>query len=134
MIKPSHPTFNRLMNYWYYRLLNTSHVRLAGEFRKQSEQVKSFQATFRNTNFSREDPIIVFDFLSMFVEEASTLGVSEAHASLTLLKLLKSLGELKLQSICNGARSGGITCWPEASTTFFALTRRQRPFATLLMT
>ena len=113
-IKPADPIFDRLMNYRYYRLMDTNQIRYAEESKKLRDQVKTFQATFASTEFSAQDPIMVFDFLTRFVEEADTLGVSEAHAFLILPKVLKGRAESHLRSIRNGARSGGVTCWPEA--------------------
>lgn len=90
MIKPSDPAYERLMNYQYYRLVNTSPVCLAAESKKLRNQVRMFQAAFKNTKFNGEDPILVFDLLTTFVVEADTLRVSEAHTFLMMPKLFKS--------------------------------------------
>lgn len=118
VIKPSDPAFDRLMNYRYYRLYDTTMIRNADDSKKLREQIKTFQAAFEGTKFSAEDPIMVFDFLTRFVEEADTLGVSEAHAFLILPKLLIGRAERHLRSIRNGARSGGVKCWPEVVNHF----------------
>lgn len=75
MVEPGDPAFDRLMNYRYCRLMNNRHVFLAGDFKKLREQVKTFQATFENNTFSRDEPILVFDFLTTLVDETDTLGV-----------------------------------------------------------
>lgn len=80
--------------------------------------MKTFQTTFRNTRFSKEDPISVFDFLPMFVKKANSLGVFEAHVFLQVQKLLSDRVERHRRSICNGARSGGVVCLPEAVGNF----------------
>ena len=114
IIKPSDPVFDRLMNYRYYRLADTRQVRSAEDTKRLRDQAKTFQSTFDTTKFSGEDPIMVFDFLMKFVEEADTLNVSEAHAFIILPKVLKGRAERWLRSVRNGSRSGGVTCWPEA--------------------
>lgn len=90
VIKPSNPAFDRSINYRYYRLMITRHVCLADESKKLREQLKAFQATFEKTWFSGENPILVFKFLTTFVEEAKTFGVSDAHEVLIMSKLLNS--------------------------------------------
>lgn len=89
-------------------------MRLADESRKLREQVKTFQATFKNKKYSGEDQIMVVEFLLSFAEEANTLKASKAHALLKLPKLLNRQAERQLRSVRNGARSGGVTWWPEA--------------------
>lgn len=50
--------------------------------------MKTFQAMLKRTKSSVEDPIVVFDFMTRFVEAADTLGLSEACAFFILLMLL----------------------------------------------
>lgn len=80
--------------------------------------MKTFQARFENSKFSREDPILVFDILTAFAKEASTIGVLEAHAFLLVPKLLRIKDERHRCLICNGARSDGVTFWPEVLSHF----------------
>ena len=100
------------MNYRYYRLADIRQTRSAFETKILRDQAKTFQSTFDNTKFSGDDPILVFDFLMKFVEEADTLNVSEDHAFVIIPKVLKGRAERWLRSIRNGSRSGGVTCWP----------------------
>ena len=58
--------------------------------------------------------VLIFDFLARFVEEADTLGMSESQAFVALLKFLRDSAEQQFQAIRNGARLGGVACWPEA--------------------
>ena len=102
------------MNYRYYRLSDIRQTRSALETKLLRDQAKTFQSTFDTTKFSGEDPILVFDFLMKFVEEADTLNVSETHAFIILPKVLKGRAERWLRSIRHGSRSGDVTCWPEA--------------------
>lgn len=76
VIKPSDQTFDRLMNYPYCQYMNKSHFRLSDGSNSLHEQEKMFLATLEYTRFSGDDPIMVFDFLTRFVEEADTLSVS----------------------------------------------------------
>lgn len=73
VIKLSDPAFDRLMNYWSYRLYLTTMIRSADDSRKLRERVKTFQATFKSTDFSAEDSIMVFKF---FTEVRRKLTVS----------------------------------------------------------
>jgi len=114
VIKPADPIYDRLLNYRYYRLSDTRQTRSAMETKLLREQTKSFQTSFDKTKFNGEDPVMVFDFLMKFVEEADTLHVSEAHAFLILPKVLSGRADRQLRSVRNGSRSGGVTCWPEA--------------------
>ena len=81
------------MNYRYYRLSDIRQTRSALETKLLRDQAKTFQSTFDTTKFSGEDPILVFDFLMKFVEEADILDVSEAHAFIILSKVLKGRAE-----------------------------------------
>lgn len=67
VIKPSDPGFDRLRNYHYYRLLKTSHVRLAEECKKLRKKVKTFKSRSENTKFSGEDPSLVLGLLTRCV-------------------------------------------------------------------
>lgn len=95
MVKPSDPKLDRLMSYWYYEVINTSHVRLSPKSKNSREQVKMFQEKFENTTLNREGLILVFDFLTTFAEKADTFVVFVAHAFLILPRLLKSRTEKK---------------------------------------
>lgn len=110
VINSSDPSFHRLTNSQYSRITNTRHAHLAAESKKLRELLKTFQATLENTKFSGEDPILVFDFRTRFVKRFDSICVSEAHATLVMLRLLDCRAERHLWSIHYGARSGGITC------------------------
>ena len=114
VIKPADPIYDRLLNYRYYRLADSRQTRSAMETKFLREQTKSFQTSFDKTKFNGEDPVMIFDFLMKFVEEADTLRVSEAHAFLILPKVITGRADRQLRSVRNGSRSGGVTCWPEA--------------------
>lgn len=90
VIKLSDPAIDRQSNFRYYRLMNTSHVRLGGDSRKLRKQVNTFQATFEKNKFKEENANMVIDFLTAFVEEANTFDVSKAHAFPIMPKMLKS--------------------------------------------
>lgn len=88
VVKQSSPAFDCLMNYWYDWLYNTTPISNADGSRKFWEQVKTLYAAFKNTMFSAKDSIMVFNFLSKFMEKANTLGVYKALAFLIVPKLL----------------------------------------------
>lgn len=80
--------------------------------------------------FIGEDLILVQHFLTIFVKEADTLGVFDAHAFVIMLKLLRSQGKRHLRLVRNGSRSGGVAYSPKIGNHFFELMRPQRPFET----
>lgn len=102
------------MSYCYYQLQKTGRVRLAQEFKKLREQMKTFRSTLEKPKFSGENPVLISDQLTKFAKKYDTLGVSRAHAFLTLPELLNSRAERYLRSIRNGARSRGATYLPGA--------------------
>ena len=67
----------------------------------------------KDYRFSGEDPILIFDFLSRMVEECDILGLTEAQEYVVLLQFLMGKAAKKFRSTRNGARSGGVSCWPE---------------------
>lgn len=64
MIKPSDPSFDRLMNYQFQQLYDTTLICSVENSRKLQEQVKTFRATLQNMEFGAEHPVMVFDFLT----------------------------------------------------------------------
>lgn len=68
VIKPSYSILDRLTKYLFRWRMNTDHVLFEEQFKKLRKQVKLFRATFKNTKFSREDQIFLFDFLTTFVQ------------------------------------------------------------------
>lgn len=72
------------------------------------KQVRKFQATFENTEFSAEDQILIFYSLTRFIEESKTFGVCNAHAFQQCI--ICSVG--KQNNICNlSAMSHDPTAW-----------------------
>lgn len=57
--------------------------------------------------------MMIFDFLTTFKGETNTLGVSKAHSFLIISTILSGRAESHLGYIRNGARSGGVLCWPK---------------------
>lgn len=114
--------------------MNTSHVRLHEESKRQLEKVKKFKATFRKNRFSGEETIVVFEFSTPFVDEADTFGVSEAHAFLIVPKLPK----VERKDICGQSRMvQDLVVWhacQKRTKIFFSLMRLEISFATPSMT
>ncbi len=115
VIQPSDPIYDRLMNYRYYRLADTRESRSTDTMKKVREHIRSLSTTFDDKDkFSGSDPILVLEFLTKFVEEADTLCITEAQAFIILPKLMVDPAQKQFRSVKSGARSGGVTCWPEA--------------------
>ena len=113
-IKPSDVLFDRLMNYRYYRLKRTKGSRSSKHILEVRKHLKSLDITLKEYKFNGQDPILVFDFLSRFVEQADTLRMTEMQAFVALPHYLSGTAENQFRAIRNGARSGGVTCWSEA--------------------
>ena len=76
--------------------------------------LKNLDITVAEYKFSGPDPILVFDFLARFVEECDTQDMSEGQAFVALPRYLVKTAAIQYRAMQNGARSGGISCWPEA--------------------
>ena len=112
-IKPSNSSFDRLMNYRYYRLKDGRSKRSHATSQATRHFIKSMDLTFKEHRFDGSDPILVFDFLTRFVEEADILTLNEGQAFLILPHYLSGSASTQFRAMRNGARSGGITRWPE---------------------
>lgn len=93
-------------------------IRNAEDSRKLREQAKKVLTTFKSTQLSAEEPVIVFDFLTRLVKRTRTLGVYEARSFLSLSKLLPGPAEIHLQSIQNGAHFDLVICCPKVVNLF----------------
>lgn len=82
------------------------------------KQIKTVQATFKNNEFNAKDQIMVFDFLTRFVEKDDNLHVFEDHEFIILPKLLSRRVERHIESFRSGAPPGGVTYWPEVVNHF----------------
>jgi len=113
--KPSDPLFDRLMNYRYYRLLETEHERdaqtLIDALKRQKALTIALGSDFK---FDGSDPIMVFAFLTRLTEEADLNNLTEAQAFALLPRYLGGTAELQFQSVRSGSRGSGVRCWPEA--------------------
>ncbi len=111
-IKPSNSIFDRLMNYRYYRLKDARSKRSLTAIQFIKKLIKSMDITFK-AKFDGTKPILVLDFLSRFVEEADMLNMNEGQAYLILPHYLSGSADTQFRAMRSGARSGGISCWPE---------------------
>lgn len=69
--------------------------------------------------FDGNDPIRVFEFLNLFVNEADTLDMSKAQDLVDLPTLLTNPVETQFRTkLCGGSRHGGVTCWTETIQNF----------------
>ena len=113
-IKPSDETFDRLLNYRYYRLQDVKSTRSARSMLDVSIHLKILQISMKDYIFSGSNSVEVLRFLTRFVEEADTLRKTEAQALVVLPKLMKGTADTRFRASRNGARAGGITAYPEA--------------------
>lgn len=113
-LHPSDPLFDRLMSYRYYRLMRTSRTRSSATTGVIRKQIKNLELILKDHKFSGEDPIMVFDFLTRFVEEADTIGMSEGQAFVALPHFLTGTASQQFRASKNSSRSGGVSSWPEA--------------------
>ena len=126
--RPSDPTFDRLMNYRYYRLHKRSaalgtDVMIDGQRRLKALQ-RSLEAT---SKFDGKDPIMVFAFRTRFTEEADLNGLTEAQALVALPRFLKDEASASFQTAQSSGRTGGVSSWSEA--VHFLLTSYATPSA-----
>lgn len=115
-IRPSNPLFDRLLSFRFYRLHRTDERRGSRETGMVRLLIKRLEIYLKEHAFSGKDPILVFDTLTRFVEEADTLGMTEAQAYLCLPYFLTDQASRQYRAARNATRSftGGISCWPEA--------------------
>ena len=114
-IKPANSLFDKLMSYRSYRLKLTTDVRTSFATSEVRTHLKNLTLTLKSHAFDGDDPILIFDFLTRFVNEADMLGMSEAQAFVALPAFLKGDAEVQFKANLSGAsRLGGVTCWPEA--------------------
>ena len=89
-------------------------TRSSSETFEVKRHLKSLEISLKEHTFSGKDPVTVLNFLTRFVEEADTLEMTEAQALVALPKFMSGSAELQFRASRNGARSGGITAFPEA--------------------
>lgn len=74
------------------------------------KNLKNIVLTMRGHKFSGEDIVLVFDFLTPFVEEADTPGMSESQLIVCLPHLLTKNVDRLFRSASSHSRSGGLVC------------------------
>lgn len=72
---------DRIMNYGYYRLYDTTTIRSAQNSRRLQEEIKTFRATLESVELSAEERVMVSVFLTRMIKETSILGASGAMLS-----------------------------------------------------
>ena len=112
-LQPSNKKYQRLMSYRYYRLRKTTHTRDHARTTQLHKLLKNLDLSFRESKFSGQDPILIFNFLTRMVEECDTLGMSEAQAFMALPHLLSDNARTQFRAMQSGSRTSGVTCWPE---------------------
>ena len=110
-IKPANSLFDKLMSYRSYRLKRTIDVRSLFDTTEVRTHLKNLTLTLKSLAFDGDDPIMIFDFLTRFVNEADMLNMSEAQAFVARPAFLKSDAEDQFKENLSGAASlGGVTC------------------------
>ncbi len=126
--RPSDPTFDRLMNYRFYRLLKRRASRDAEAMIDGQRRMKALQRSLDSqSKFDGKDPILVFAFLTRFTEECDLNGLTEAQALVALPRFLTGDASLSFQTAQSSGQSGGVNSWPEA--VHFLLTSHATPSA-----
>lgn len=124
--RPSDPTFDRLMDYRYYRLSKRRATRNADAMIDGQRRSKALQRCLvSESKFSGQDPILLFAFLTRFTEEADLNGLTEAQALVALPRFLEGSASLDFQTAQSSGRTGGVNSWPEAVS--FLLTTYATP-------
>ena len=84
VIRAINPLYERQLDYRYYRLKRQTSKRTGRKTGKVRDQIKRMAYSLEEYRFTGEDPIMVFDFLARFCDEADTLEMSEAQAYVAL--------------------------------------------------
>ena len=113
-LKRADPRFDRLMSYRFYRLSRPESRRDSRTTGMVGQLIKRMGLNIDEHKFDGSDPIMVFDFLSRFVEEADTLAMSEAQAYLCLPYFLTHTASSAFRAAKAGSQTGGVKVWPEA--------------------
>ena len=115
-LRPTNPVFDKLMSYRNYRLTDTTQYRTRHQTGKVWDLIKRLEVTMKDYCFTGGDPILIFEFLNRFVDEADMLDMTEAQAFITLPYFLKGYAHEQFRTIkdASTAAEGGVTSWPEA--------------------
>ena len=113
-LQPSNHRYDQLMSYRFYRLARREQQRDSIATTRLSRLLKNLDLTFKDKKFNGLDPVIIFDFLTRFVEECDMLDMTEAQAYVALPHYLLHPAHTQFRAMQNGAYSGGISSWPEA--------------------
>ena len=112
-LQPSNKRDQLLMSYRYYLLRNMAHTREHARTTQLHKLLKFFVLSFRESKFSGQDQIQIFDFLTKMVEECETVGMIEAQAFMDLPHFLSNNAWIQYRAMQSGSRSSGVTCWLE---------------------
>ena len=113
-LRPSNERYDRLISYRHYRIRRTSHSRNSASTLRLHKLIKNLDLTFKEDKFAGTDLILIFDFLTRFVEECDTLDMSEAQAFMSLPRVLQAVAQAQDRAIQNGWKSGDFSYCPEA--------------------
>ena len=113
VIQPSNTAFGRLLDYCFYRLARHKASRSSRETGKVRALLKQMELTMKSRKFSGNDPILIFEFLHKFVEEAGTLGMSESQAYLAVPYFLVNPALNEFDTTRAASKVGSISVWPE---------------------
>lgn len=102
----------RLLNYKYYHLRDIITKLSLAAMQSIEKFAKSLDITLK-FKFNESDPILILDFLSLFVEEADILDVNKVQAYLVLPFYLNGASDMQLCAMRSGSRSGSNSCRAE---------------------
>ena len=114
VIKPSDPRYDRLMSYRYYRLIDEDQQLRESSQTPLYKYLKELNLVMETHKFTGKDPILIFDFLTRYVEETDKLEMSEDQAFVLLPQFLSNPAAVQFRAVQGGSRFTGVTCWPEA--------------------
>lgn len=113
-LAPSDERYDLLMSYRYYRLKRRRNTIHCKSNTKLIPLRKNLSEVFPEKDYFRDnDPILVFDFLTRFVEECDANGLTEAQAFLQLPLFITCTARDPFRAIRASRATGGVTSLSE---------------------
>lgn len=113
-MKPAEPLYDRLMSHLFYRLTDENQQLREPSPTPVHKFLRELKLVMDAHKFNGKDPILIFDFLTRYVEETDKLEMSEDQAYVLLAQFLTNPASSQFRAVKAGSRYSGVTCWPEA--------------------
>lgn len=117
-LRSSDPMYDRLLSYRYYRLPNGKHGVNAARMIKLRTFIKRLDITMKGNHFDGTDMTSVFQFLMHLFTEVDKMNTPKVKAYLALYTYFIGKANSQFTPMQSVIRTGGITCWPEATQLF----------------